>query len=282
MKIIDIIKNKKTTSFEFFPPKKEEGEQVLFETIESLKCRKPDYTSVTYGAGGSSRDKTIEWVRSIYKDYGLEVMMHLTCVMADKAGIKEIVDQVRGLGVQNILALRGDVPEGETLDSITSDFKYAVDLVRYLREWDDLCIGVAGYPECHLEAKNMDDDLVNLKAKIDAGGDFVITQLFFDNSFFYEYVDKLKAMGVDVPVIAGIMPITNISQAIRFTDMCGVHIPEVVIKMMDGKSKEDMYKIGIEYAVKQCEDLKANGVDGLHFYTLNKSKATEEILEALG
>jgi len=280
MKISEILKDKRPVSFEFFPPKKEETEQVLFNTIKELRKYNPDFVSVTYGAGGSTADKTLDWTRRMKQDYHYSVMMHLTCIAASEERIDSICTNLEELNVNNILALRGDLPGDMKDAAISEEFKYASDLVRYIRSktGDRFSIGVAGYPEKHPEARNTAEDIDNLKKKIDEGADFVITQLFFDNFFFYNYLEKVRRAGINVPVIAGIMPIINISQAVRFTDMCGASIPGLLLEKMEDKPPEDQFRIGMEYAVKQCGGLWESGVDGLHFYTLNKHGATEEIL----
>lgn len=283
MRIIEILKEKRTVSFEFFPPKKEETESVLFETIKELNDYKPDFVSVTYGAGGSTTEKTMDWTQHMKKEHGLTTMMHLTSVAANHEKIDEIVNCLKEQKVDNILALRGDLPADMAKDQLSKEFKYANDLVEYIRKTtgDHFSIGVAGYPERHPEARSMDFDIDNLKRKVDAGGDFVITQLFFDNFYFYDYMDKVRKAGIDVPVIAGIMPILNISQAAKFTKMCGASIPKPLFAKMEGKSPEDQFKIGVEYASKQCGGLWESGADGLHFYTLNKYGATEAILDKI-
>jgi len=280
MKISEILKNKRTVSFEFFPPKKEETEQVLFNTIKELRKYNPDFVSVTYGAGGSTTDKTLEWTKCMKQDYDYTVMMHLTSVAADFSRIDDVTEKLNELKVSNILALRGDLPADMSADQVSKDYRYASELISYIRKktGDRFSIGVAGYPEKHPEASSMEEDIDNLKRKIDEGGDFVITQLFFDNYHIYSFLEKVRAKGISVPVIAGIMPIINISQAVRFTQMCGASIPKPLLSKMEGKSDAEQFKIGIEYASKQCGGLWASGIEGLHFYTLNKHGATEAIL----
>ncbi len=280
MKISEILKKKPMTlSFEFFPPRKIENEKGLFDTIGVLSEYNPDFVSITYGAGGSTRDKTIEWTLKMKNEYGLNPMMHLTCIASTKKSIDEIIEKLKEGRVDNILALRGDLPEG--FDRSRMEFQYAYQLVEYLKSKGDFSIGVAGYPEGHPESESLERDIEYLKIKIDAGGEFIITQLFFDNSKFFDFLERLNRHGVNVPVIAGIMPILNLSQMRRFVDMCGASVPEFLIKSMESKSKEDMYKIGVDYAVKQCSELIENGVRGLHFYTLNKFNATKDILDRL-
>lgn len=283
MKISEILKHKRTVSFEFFPPKAQESEQVLFNTIKELRKYNPDFVSVTYGAGGSTTDKTLEWTRCMKQDYDYSVMMHLTCVAADGVKIDSITEELKKMKVDNILALRGDMPADMPKACAGDDFRYASDLISYIRKQngDSFAIGVAGYPEKHPEAASIDADIDNLKRKIDNGADFIITQLFFDNYYFHNYMDKVRKAGIKAPVIAGIMPILNISQAVKFTQMCGAAIPKPLLAKMEGMSAEDQFKTGIEYASRQCGGLWAGGVEGLHFYTLNKHGATEEILNKI-
>ncbi len=281
LKIGIILKNKPMTlSFEFFPPKKVENERGLFDTIEVLKDYNPDFVSITYGAGGSTRSKTVEWTIRMKEVYHLNPMMHLTCISSTERMIDEIVETLKKHSIDNILALRGDIPEG--FDKTSMEFGFAYQLVEYLKKKGDFSIGVAGYPEGHPEAESLDRDVEYLKRKVDAGADFVITQLFFDNRRFFEYMDRLGRHGIDIPVIAGIMPIVNLSQMRRFVDMCGVSVPDGLVKRMEGKGAEDMYKIGVEYAISQCEELIESRVRGLHFYTLNRFNATKDILDGLG
>lgn len=281
MKIIDIINEKRTVSFEFFPPKKEEAESILFETIEQLKKYNPDFVSVTYGAAGSSTEKTVEWTRRTRLDYELEVMMHLTCVSATGDALKYTLSELDNMKVKNVLALRGDTPKEEEGQKTLSEFEYASDLVKFLKKNGDYCVGVACYPEGHVQSKSIDQDVEYLKLKQDLGADFAITQLFFTNEYFYRFLDKCEKAGVNIPIVAGIMPITNISQVMRFTQMCGVEVPASIIKAMENKNEADMFSLGVDYAVEQCSDLWKNNVSGLHFYTLNRSGATEEVLKRL-
>lgn len=283
MKINEILSVKKRVlSFEFFPPKKMENEHILFESIERLKDWDPDFVSVTYGAGGSTRDKTLDWTKKIKNDYLLNVMMHLTCIASTKQGVVDILRELKVEGIDNIFALRGDIPDELTEEEAFEDFRYASDLVRLIREIDNsFSVGVAGYPEGHIECPSIGEDIENLKKKIDEGADFIVTQLFFDNSYFYDYLDMLAKNNINLPVIAGIMPIINIKQVIKFTDMCGATVPENLKNKMMDKTPEEMLEIGVDFATKQCLDLVENGVDGLHFYTLNRSKATINILENL-
>ncbi len=280
LRISEILKHKnRTLSFEFFPPKKIENEKTLFDTIEILKQYNPDFVSITYGAGGSTKEKTIDWTLKIKKDYNLNVMMHLTCISSTKESIDNIIETLNKNNIDNILALRGDLPNDNNINSM--EFKYAYELVEYLKGKGDFSIGVAGYPEGHPESPSLEKDIEYLKMKIDAGGEFIITQLFFDNRYFFDFVERVEKSGIKAPIVAGIMPILNLSQIERFVDMCGSTIPESLTKKLENKSKEDMYKIGIEYATKQCIELIENNVKGLHFYTLNKHNATHDILKNL-
>ncbi len=206
-------------------------------------------------------------------------MMHLTCITTTREFIDEIIDTLKANGIDNILALRGDLPEG--FDKSKMEFNHAYQLAKYLKGKEDFSIGVAGYPEGHPESPSLEKDVEYLKMKVDAGGDFIITQLFFDNSKFFEFLDRLKIFRINIPVIAGIMPILSLTQVKRFVEMCGATIPKKLLDKLEGKSKEDVYKIGVEYAINQCQELIESDVKGLHFYTLNKFNATEEIIKAL-
>ncbi|MGA1847126.1 methylenetetrahydrofolate reductase [NAD(P)H] [Deferribacter abyssi] len=283
LKISEILTSKNMTlSFEFFPPKKVENEKILFDTIDVLKNYKPDFVSVTYGAGGSTKDKTVDWTIKILKEYELNVMMHLTCISSTRNDIDLILEKLKTEGVENILALRGDIPKDFPVEEVRKDFNYAYELVRYIRGKNGFSIGVAGYPEGHLESENLEKDIEYLKIKVESGADFVITQLFFDNRYFFEFLNRATQVGINIPIIPGIMPVLNLSQVQRFVEMCGATVPEKLVKKLDGKTLEDMYKVGIEYAILQCKELIVNNVKGLHFYTLNKYNATKEILEGLG
>jgi len=269
-------------SFEFFPPKKPESEHILHETVEVLSRFCPDFVSVTYGAGGSTRDSTLRWTLGIREKYGLDVMMHLTCIATSRADIQEIAAILKNNGIKNILALRGDPPQDLPVEMIKDDFHFAFELVEYLQELNGFSIGVAGYPEGHLEAPSLEMDIEFLKEKVDAGADFIITQVFFDNRHFFDFKDRALSAGVKVPIIPGIMPIVNLGQVQKFTQMCGATVPVAIVNNMEGRSDEDMLKVGVDYAVDQCRRLLDSGVAGLHFYTLNRNHATERVLEKIG
>jgi methylenetetrahydrofolate reductase (NADPH) len=273
-----------TLSFEFFPPKTEAGFGQLYQTIDELHPLKPTYVSVTYGAGGSTRQKTVDLVERIQKELNIRSMAHLTCVghTADELG--GILDALWNTGIRNVLALRGDPPAGQSQFVATEGgFANATNLVRFARGRRDFCIGVAGYPEGHPQCLNRTRDLEHLKQKVDLGANFIITQLFFDNSDFFRFRDAARSLGIKVPILAGLMPILNLSQTKRFVSMCGAKIPHPLLTRMESLegNADALYRAGIEYAIAQCRELLANGVQGLHFYTLNKSKATVEICQAL-
>lgn len=284
MKISEKLKQVNTSiSFEFFPPKNEEGEKQLFNTIKDLEKLNPTFVSVTYGAGGSTRDRTRNIVKKIHEETSLTVMAHLTCIGHTKKELIEILSDYKNIGIQNILALRGDIPLGQEESEIykKDGCRFANELVKLIRtEFKDwFSIGVAAYPEGHPESPNLERDIFYFKKKVEAGADFAITQMFFDNRYFYEYLNLCEKEGINIPIIPGIMPITNFKQIRKFALMCGATIPEDLVKKLEKveDKPEEVEKIGIEFATKQCEDLLKHGVKGLHFYTLNKSKATIEI-----
>ena len=271
-------------SFEFFPPKTEEGHRALLRTLEDLRPLDPGFVSVTYGAGGSTRDRTVELVREI-RTTGLETMAHLTCVGHSRAELEALVEQFLAMGVENILALRGDPPAGQQqFQAAPGGFSYAAELVRFIREKDHhLCIGGAGYPEGHVETPLREDDLRHLKAKVDAGLDFVITQLFFDNAFYFDFVERARRVGINVPIVPGIMPITNIEQLERFVRLCGATVPMRLVLQLERyrDDPEAVVQLGVAHATVQCMELLSRGVPGIHFYTLNRSPATRLIVSAL-
>ncbi len=274
-------------SFEFFPPKTPEGDVGLLErTIPALAKFEPDYCSMTYGAGGSTREKSLMVVERIQRDHGLTALAHLTCVNATRTEIAEIVDQARRIGVKNILALRGDPPGGAgDFTKTEGGFEYSSELVAFLRSLGGFNIGVAGFPEGHIACKEGKVvDWERLKRKVDAGANFVITQLFFDNSDFYEFRDHVAGkLGVAVPLVAGILPILSGAQIKRFAGLCGARIPARMHRRLDelGGDEAAEAAFGIDYATEQCRDLLANGVEGIHFYTLNKVPSVAAVLRNL-
>lgn len=285
MKIIELLKKKEPTfSCEFFPPKTEEGMGQLFETVRELKGLNPGYVSVTYGAGGSTRGKTVEIVRKIKQEIGIEAMAHLTCVGHSKAELEEVLGQIQSAGIENVIALRGDPPKGESgFKAHPEGFEHAAGLVDLIKKNYKFCIAAAGYPEGHIESSDKETDWRHLESKVRAGADFVITQLFFDNRDFFAFERRIREMGVAAPIVPGIMPITNFSQIVRFTEMCGAKIPRKILQELE-PIKDDLEAVqeyGIEAAARQCRELLRHGVPGIHFYTLNKSKSTRSIIEKL-
>lgn len=273
-------------SLEFFPTKTEEGERTLLEkTIPALLQLNPQFCSVTYGAGGSTRDKTLMIVDRIQGDFRLPTMAHLTCVNATQDEIAKVLEQARSLGIKNILALRGDPPPGSgEFKKTEGGFEFSYQLVNFIRDFGGFSIGTAGFPEGHIackEGKRM--DWKRLKAKIGCGADFVLTQLFFDNNDFLEFRDYLKQSGVTIPIVPGILAIQSAAQIKKFTALCGAKLPEKLLTRLDELGQDDaaVSEFGIEYATRQCEELLRAGVEGLHFYTLNKSGPTTKILKNL-
>jgi len=285
MRIDQVLgKGKPGISFEFFPPKTEAGFSQLFATIDQLHPLHPTYVSVTYGAGGSTRQKTVELVERIQRELKIRSMAHLTCVGHTAAEIENILDDLWRAGIANVLALRGDPPAGQMQFVATEGgFANADALVEFARSRHDFCIGVAGYPEGHPQCLNRIRDMEHLKRKVDNGANLIITQLFFDNADFYRFRDSARAAGIKVPIIAGIMPILNVAQIKRFVSMCGTKIPHPLLLRLESVEQEAdaVHKAGVDYAIEQCRALLKHGVDGLHFYTLNKSKATVQICKSL-
>jgi methylenetetrahydrofolate reductase (NADPH) len=272
-------------SFEFFPPKTDEGTANLLKTLEDLAPLEPGFVSVTYGAGGSTRDRTVELVTRIKRDTGIEAMAHLTCVGHTREELRVLLRTLADAKVENVLVLRGDPPQGQkTYEPVEGGFRHASELVRFIREEDfNFCLGGACYPEGHVETASRDDDLRHLKAKVDAGLDFVITQLFFDNAFYFDFVERARRAGINVPIVPGIMPITNFEQVHRFTRMCGATVPmRLGLQLERVKDQpEALVQLGVAHATVQCMELLSRGVPGIHFYTLNKSPATRMIVSAL-
>ncbi|HEV2820661.1 MAG TPA: methylenetetrahydrofolate reductase [NAD(P)H] [Solirubrobacteraceae bacterium] len=271
-------------SFEFFPPKTPDGEANLFSALEALARMRPDYVSVTYGAGGSTRDKTIEVVTRIREEFDLEAMAHFTCVAATEADLRSTLDELQRRGVENVLALRGDPPQGqEEWTKTEGGLEYSRELVELIARDYDFSIGAACFPETHIHATDSESDLRYLKEKVDAGARFLITQLFFDNAFYDDFVARARDIGIDVPIVAGIMPITNVKQIARITSLCGSVIPDALQEQLDARADDPqaVAEFGVAYATLQCSDLLAKGAPGIHFYTLNRSPATRAILSAL-
>ncbi|HET9030192.1 MAG TPA: methylenetetrahydrofolate reductase [NAD(P)H] [Candidatus Aquilonibacter sp.] len=271
-------------SFEFFPPKDDAGSRQLFASIEALAPLRPAFVSITYGAGGSSRDRTVSLAKQIQAELGLTVMAHVTCVGSSRAELRSLFDDLARAGIENVLALRGDPPKGSTqFEASAGGFSFASELIAMLRRNYDFCIGAACYPEVHLEAPDAEADLRRLKEKVDAGADFLISQLFFNNDRFAAFVKQARALGIAVPILPGLMPITNYQQVARFTSSIGASIPpkllrELELRAQDGKAVEDL---GVAYAALQATELLQQGAPGVHFYTLNRSPATRAIVSAL-
>ena len=274
-----------TFSFEFFPPKKPENWERLFRTISSLMPLKPSYVSVTYGAGGSTRENTLRLVLRIRRETNLTVVAHLTCVGTSRDEARRLLAIYAENGVENILALRGDPPEGGTWTKPADGFFYAMDLVAFIKkEFPRMCVGVAGFPEGHPESPNRLKEIEILKAKVDAGADYIVTQLFFDNRDFYDFRERCELEGINVPIIAGIMPITTRRGMVRMAELAaGARIPARLLRAVErAGDDEGVERVGVHWATEQVRDLIDNGVRGIHFYTLNRSKATLNIYRALG
>lgn len=285
MKIADkIAQQQPSFSFEFFPPKDEEAMEGLFSTVEKLRPYEPTFVSVTYGAGGSTRKLTVELVVRIKQEAKLETMAHLTCVGATRDELREVLEQLDEAGIENVLPLRGDPPRGETNFVPTpGGFSYANELVEFIKKDWGFCLAGACYPEKHPEATDLDGDLTNLKRKVDAGVQVLITQMFFDAADYFSFVARARKAAITLPIIPGIMPITNFSQIRRITAMCGAKIPDALVARLEAAESDAdaIRQIGIDHATSQCRALLAGGAPGIHFYTLNRSHATVEILEAL-
>ena len=295
MKITDMLRyaaerGEPTFSFEFFPPRDDKGVDALFETLRALRPQNPSFVSVTWGAGGSSRGRTLEVVRRIKRDTEIEAMAHLTCVAVSRAELEVQLATICDAGIANVLALRGDPPRGQReFAAHPEGLKHASDLIELAREVASkrgvaLCIGAACYPEGHPESKHdLSGDLRNTLTKVRAGADFLITQLFFENGHYVDFVGRARAAGVEVPILPGVMPITNVEQIERFTRMCGAHVPAKLSAALRVRRDDPdaALQLGVAYASLQAGDLLRRGAPGIHFYTLNRSSATRAILAAL-
>jgi methylenetetrahydrofolate reductase (NADPH) len=271
-------------SFEFFPPKTEAGERNLYTALAELRALEPAFVSVTYGAGGSTRARTIEIVSRIRSDYGLEAMAHFTCVGATVPELRATLDQMLQAGIDNVLALRGDPPAGhEEWVKTEGGLEYSHELVALIRADYPFAIGAACFPETHIHAASPEEDLAHLAEKIDAGVDFLITQMFFDNALYFDFIARARAAGITVPIIPGIMPITRAGQVQRMAALSGASIPAGLARELNarGEDAEAVLDFGVAYATLQCSELLAAGAPGIHFYTLNRSPATRAILSAL-
>lgn len=271
-----------TLSYEVFPPKNPSGWGTLYSTLGEISRLSPDYISVTYGAGGSTRAKTVSLVSRLQDDLGIESMAHLTCVGHSKDEIADILDTLVASGIRNVLALRGDPPKGDkTFKPHPDGFAHASDLVRFIKDRFGLNIGCAYYPEKHTEAVSLDSDLGFLKLKQDHGAQFTISQLFFDNESFYRFRDKAHKLGVTLPLVAGIMPVLDVGQLARFKELSGCAIPQQLVDRLNAGKPEDAVHRGVDYATEQCLDLLKNGIAGIHLYCLNRSHSSVRITENL-
>jgi methylenetetrahydrofolate reductase (NADPH) len=271
-------------SFEFFPPKTDEGERNLRATLEDLRSFDPDFVSVTYGAGGSTRNRTLELTHWIKRDLGIEAMAHLSCVGSTREELRVILDGMQRAGIENVLALRGDPPRGETeWRPHPGGLHYSTELAELISSSYPFSVGAACFPEVHPQAPDLAHDLRFLKDKVENGASFLITQLFFDNELYFRFVEEAQAVGIDVPIIPGIMPITDVGQIKTITGMCGASIPPSLLEALDWRAPhpDAVLQLGVAYATLQCAELLARGAPGIHFYTLNRSPASRAILSAL-
>jgi methylenetetrahydrofolate reductase (NADPH) len=278
---------KPVISFEFFPPKTAEGDQALLERqIPALLAARPDFCSVTYGAGGSTREKTLQIVDQVQRRHGLPALAHLTCVNHSREEVGKLLETIRGLDCRNILALRGDPPPGGHFHAAPGGFEFSAELVRFIRERGDFSVGVAGFPEGHVACREgRYADWGHLQQKVEAGADFVVTQLFFDNADYFEFRDHVAGrLGVKVPLVPGVISILSAAQITKFTQLCGAKIPPALRARLDALAADDAAaaEFGIEFATRQCEELLRAGAPGLHFYTLNKAASTVRVLKNLG
>jgi len=285
MRISEILKrNNKGVGFEFFPPRSQQAEESLRRAVAALAGYNPLYASMTCGAGGTDYARTSEAVDILLEHKPLVVMPHITCISVHSQTIKSILDTYKELGVENIMALRGDIVCGAETEVVSRrDFCFARDLVSFIKGYGHFAVGVAVYPEGHIETASLQEDLDYTKQKIDAGADFAVTQMFFDNSYYYEFIERARRQGINIPILPGILPLTNINKVKEFASICRTTIPrhiEETLERFSGQPQE-MEKAGVEFTIKQCKDLLAHGVEQLHFFTLNKARVIKEILDAV-
>ncbi len=285
MKIIDILNKKEMSlSFEVFPPKKETSFESVRVATEEIAALKPSFMSVTYGAGGGTSDYTLAVAENIKEKYDVPMLAHLTCVSSDRATIRKQIQKMEDRGINNVMALRGDLtPELEKLGRDNWEFHYAIELIEELKNGHDFCIGAACYPEVHPESRNQKEDILHIKEKVDAGADFLTTQMVFDNNLFFNFLYKVREAGITVPVIPGIMPITNANQVDRAIKLSGAFMPQRFRAMVDkfGSNPEAMKQAGIAYATDQIIDLYANGITNVHVYSMNKPEIAKGIWDNL-
>jgi methylenetetrahydrofolate reductase (NADPH) len=275
-----------TISFEFFPPKTDEAEGMLFrEIVPALKRLEPAFISVTYGAGGGTRDRTLRIVHRLRREFGIESMAHLTCVGSTQAMLASVLEEAHGLGIENILALRGDPPRGQTsFQPVTGGFRYAIDLIRFVKGQNSFAVGAAGYPEGHIECQDKTLDWDRTAAKVEAGAEFVITQLFYDARDFLEFEDYLRnKRGITVPIVPGILPFLNTAQIKRFTSLCGAKLSAPLCRQLEmfADDDESVRKLGVEVCTDLCRQLLEHGAPGIHFYSLNRVASCTEIMRNL-
>lgn len=285
MKIREIFKANKTVfSCEVYPPKSLDSMETIYDTIRELKEISLDFLSVTYGAGGGTKDRSIELCSKIKKEYSIESLMHLTCVNSKYDDITSILKKLKQEGIDNILALRGDIPLNHNREEVVSDFRYAADLVSFIKSKGDFSIGIAGYPEVHPESENSRSDIEYLKNKIDKGADYIITQLFFRNDYLYRFIDRLESANITIPVSAGIMPVSSVNILKKVISLSGATIPAKLNDLIDkyGDNAENMLKAGIEYASEQIIELISQKTDGIHLYIMNNSHIAKEISQNTG
>jgi methylenetetrahydrofolate reductase (NADPH) len=271
-------------SFEFFPPKTPEGERTLRDTLGALRGLQPDFVSVTYGAGGTTRERTVEITKWIKQELGIEAMAHLSCVGEPVDRLREILDEIAGAGIDNVLALRGDPPRGEKEWTPHPDgLRWSTELIALIAGGYEFCVGAASFPEVHPDAPDLAHDIRFLKEKLAAGASFLITQLFFDNRYYFDFVASCREAGITAPIVPGVIPITNVAQLKTITEMCGATVPPGLLLELDRRADdpEAVLQLGVAYTTLQCADLLRRGAPGIHFYTLNRSPATRAILSSL-
>ena len=285
MKIRDLLKEKRTISCEFFPPREADGIPNVLRAIDRVKAYQPDFVSVTYGAGGSTRAFTEEITMHIKRETGLEVMAHLTCVAQTREDIHGVLERLDENGIENIIALRGDPPQGQTdFVPVTGGFEHATSLIKHIRQNFQFGLAGACYPEGHVESSDLGKDIEYARLKVEEGADFLVTQLFYDNSHFFEFIDRAAKAGINVPIVPGVLPILTTAQIRRFTGLCGATIPAELDRQLEKYAGDDdaVRELGIEYATNQVRELWDSGVPGVHFYVLNRSYSVSKILDNLG
>lgn len=285
MQLADFFSSdRKGLSFELFPPKTDEQVETLMATVAELNEFSPDFYTCTYGAGGSTRDRTLQIIQAVKERFGHRVATHLTCVGSTVEQLRGYLRHAQAIGTDYIVALRGDPPKGQTeFQQVAGGFRYANELVSLIRsEFPQFGIAVAGYPEVHQEALSAESDLENLKRKVDCGADIVVTQLFYENDDYFRFVDRCRAAGIEIPIVPGILPVTNLAQIQRITAMCKAHLPQAFVdRLAERESTEWQFQVGVEFATNQVAELLSGGVPGVHFYVLNRSQATSEVLRSL-